>query len=532
MPRVATKLNARNGGGFTARKRIPGDVQEDYERLYGVKWEDRLIIAAGVPVLQARALHREWLTEIEGRVANIRAEKKGEGQLLTPKAARALAGAWYHWFTERYLQSSEPAAHWRRLKERAGDALRDALVLQEGDELDEVWEHSPEAREDVRPMLADWGEVAQFLHSKRLVLDASSQRLFLDFLYRDFAAALDLLINRADGDYSVDEYARKFPTFEGVRDNGHGPWQLFELWVAAVKPAPATVDRWRVVFLQLGAAFPARSAGSITPEEAQEWTDMRITAERSAATVRDVWIVAARTVFAWAVKRKYTKDNPFKAVHVSVPRKKTSRPHKAFNPDEMKTILRAALAITHTATASDRARRWVPWLCAYTGARVGEIVQLRGVDVLEQEGVKVVAIRPEAGTVKTGMGRVVPLHEHLIAQGILAFVDARQNGPLFYNQPQANRNEGVATNPTRPRYARARERLAVWIRDLGVSDQEVRPNHAWRHSFKQIAARNGISDGMSDYITGHAPATVARGYGAPTVSDMAEALKKFPRYEV
>ena len=30
---------------------------------------------------------------------------------------------------------------------------------------------------------------------------------------------------------------------------------------------------------------------------------------------------------------------------------------------------------------------------------------------------------------------------------------------------------------------------------------------------------------MSDYLTGHAPATVARGYGAPTISDMAEALK-------
>jgi integrase len=84
----------------------------------------------------------------------------------------------------------------------------------------------------------------------------------------------------------------------------------------------------------------------------------------------------------------------------------------------------------------------------------------------------------------------------------------------------------------KPRYVQARERLAMWIRRLGVNDKEVSPNHAWRHLFKQIAARNGISDGMSDYITGHAPATVARGYGAPTVRDMAEALAKFPRYNV
>jgi hypothetical protein len=37
---------------------------------------------------------------------------------------------------------------------------------------------------------------------------------------------------------------------------------------------------------------------------------------------------------------------------------------------------------------------------------------------------------------------------------------------------------------------------------------------------------------ISDAITGHAPANVARSYGTPTVGDIAEALKKFPRYEI
>src|SRR4029077_19181000 len=162
-----------------------------------------------------------------------------EGQLLTPKEARALAGEWYHWFTEQHLQRGEPTAHWEDLQGLVGDALRDALDFQEGDELDDVWERSPEAREDVRPMLADWGEVAQFLHTKRLVLDEPSRKLFLDHLFGDFAAALDLLIKRAQGDYSTDAYALRFPKFESSRDTGYGPWQLFELWVSAVKPAAA-----------------------------------------------------------------------------------------------------------------------------------------------------------------------------------------------------------------------------------------------------------------------------------------------------
>jgi hypothetical protein len=49
MPRVATKLTPTKGGGFTARKRIPEDVQADYERLYGVRWEARLSIAQAHP---------------------------------------------------------------------------------------------------------------------------------------------------------------------------------------------------------------------------------------------------------------------------------------------------------------------------------------------------------------------------------------------------------------------------------------------------------------------------------------------------
>jgi hypothetical protein len=77
-----------------------------------------------------------------------------------------------------------------------------------------------------------------------------------------------------------------------------------------------------------------------------------------------------------------------------------------------------------------------------------------------------------------------------------------------------------------------RQRLAAWVRQLGVKDQELQPNHAWRHSFKQIADRHGITDRVSDAITGHAPATVGRSYGAPTLEDMAHAMKKFPRYDL
>jgi hypothetical protein len=47
------------------------------------------------------------------------------------------------------------------------------------------------------------------------------------------------------------------------------------------------------------------------------------------------------------------------------------------------------------------ARRWVPWLCAYTGARVNEITQMRSRDVMIVDGLDCVRITPEAAPSRT-----------------------------------------------------------------------------------------------------------------------------------
>ncbi len=149
----------------------------------------------------------------------------------------------------------------------------------------------------------------------------------------------------------------------------------------------------------------------------------------------------------------------------------------------------------------------------------------------KREGIPSILITPEAGAVKGGRSRAVPLHEHLVAQGFLKFVSDHAEGPLFYNVVRRGKREGNAKQK-KPPYAQVRQRLADWVRKLGVKDPHLQPNHAWRHTFKQIADRAGISERTSDYITGHAHRSVGAAYGAPTLEDMAEAMKKFPRYMI
>jgi integrase len=259
----------------------------------------------------------------------------------------------------------------------------------------------------------------------------------------------------------------------------------------------------------------------------QAWAEGLANAERSPQTVRDIYVKACRIVFAWAVGKRLLKNNPFTGWRITVPKKASNRETQAFTDDEIRTILSAALAI-EPRTKADAAKRWCPWLAAYSGARMGEITQLRGKDVTGGA----LRLTPEAGTMKSRKPRSVPIHEHLIEQGFLEFVKASGDGPLFYNEAKKPAAADDPTNPPVARYSRARGRLGEWVRSLGVSDAEVLPTHGFRHAFKATAHRASLSEKVIDAIVGHMPASVGRAYGAPTLQDKADTLARFPRYAV
>lgn len=504
-------------------------MREEYRRQYRARSEAKKTWPSSTERKLVERLFHEWLADIEARIAAIKAGLKGEGIPLTRQQARALAGEWYDWFVARHPEKDNE--HWERLRDQVYDALRDGVgerLWEECDNPDELWREDEKLRKAIRPVLADVGETAQFLAIKKIVPDNEARALFLDFLYADLAAALKRMIGMSKGHYGADNYRAQFPKFEGA-DRGETPLQLFRRWVTERKPKDSSIESWRSVFRKMESDFKGRSAASINPDEAQEWVSGLVTAGRGAHTVHKTWIAASRRVFGWAKKRKYIPHNPFEDANVTLTRRTKLRETKAFYPNEYRPILKASLAVTDTRKPDEAAKRWVPWLLAYTGARPVEITQLRKKDVVEQDGIHALNLTPEAGPIKTDEARRVPLHEHLVAQGFLAFAQSVSDGPLFC----ITSNKAKSDDPTsvsKSRAAQARQRLAAWVRSIGLADSAVRPNHGWRHTFKQIADRAGISERMSDSITGHAPKSVAASYGAPTLEDKAEAMKKFPRY--
>lgn len=541
MALAMASLKRSTSGGYFARKGIPKDVRAEYQRLYGQAWEAQFTAPPGTSQAKAKAAFNEWLSEIEQRIEGIRAAAKGEGLELTSKQARALAGEWYRWFVGRHENDPGDAERWwleqaeyvDDIMEFAPSSFRENWRT----DPDWNWRQRPEAARKVRAITACAGRTPEFLAWRGIQLRPQATDRFLDAVGDEYIEAVRLLERRAKGDYAPDQREQRFPKLSLVSPvafTGQSCWQLFEGWVKSKAPRAATVNRWRAVFLRLDQRFQARSAASISVEEADQWkNDLIEEGTRSARTVADVWVMAAKTVFAWGVGQRLVNANPFDEISVAVPKKTTNRENEAFTAAETKLILSAASAITDTRKPFAAACRWVPWICAYTGARSGEITQLRGKDVIEEDDIPAIRLTPEAGTIKTGKPRTVPLHEHLVAQGFLQYVRRKGEGPLFYTpDPKRETRPVDPTRPRRPRAVKARERLAGWVRKVGVTDPEVQPNHAWRDTFKQIAERCGISERTSDQITGHKPKTTGRTYGLATLSDMAEVLKKFPRYRL
>src|SRR4051794_36739796 len=126
MPRIATKLLPSARGGFSARKTLPADVKAEYSKLYGQRTEERFH-SGDTPLTLARAKHRDWLNEIEARIANIRAARTGQGSTLTPKDARALAGEWYHWYVAKEA-NHWPADVWESYRARMFEEIEAAAI--------------------------------------------------------------------------------------------------------------------------------------------------------------------------------------------------------------------------------------------------------------------------------------------------------------------------------------------------------------------------------------------------------------------
>lgn len=155
---------------------------------------------------------------------------------------------------------------------------------------------------------------------------------------------------------------------------------LFERWAAysADKKAPNTIKRYRGSFRSFEAFAGKRDVRTLTADDLYAWAEHRRDAERvTPRAINKNDMVAVGSVMGWAVSRqgrKVLSDNPVRGVRLDEPRRVVER-ERTFRQQEVAAILSAASAVKpdEENPTFAAARRWCPWLAAYSGARIAEL---------------------------------------------------------------------------------------------------------------------------------------------------------------
>jgi integrase len=539
---MARPIKLKNSANAYFRKRIPADVQRLLEGLpksyrppgwgrevvkvsLGVHASDSAAVAAA----QARVA-----ADVSARIAELR---KGVRR-LTQKEAVEMAGEAYREFQRAFEEDPGEASAWWDLaldNERAkAGRFGPQLTIGEEARVTEAMEYR-------------FGPFADLYLARRgIVTDGESRRKLIVALGDALTFAYRKLALNAEGDYSPDPLAERFPAPspplpapEPPAPKGPTVGAVFDLWREAqvrLNKKPKTLARYAPCLRSLDTWAKGRPAASLTEDDIWEWAEHRAGNEGvSPKTINRVDLAAVKSVFQWAASRpgkRILSDNPARAIRLPEPSGPITR-RPLFTHEEAASIMTAASLVPDSAENPTLAyaKRWTPWIAAYTGARITEICQLRGVDVRQEGGVWVMDFTPLAGSIKTDEARTVPIHEHLIAKGFLDFVRQRGPGPLFYDP--LRRKAGDA------KYSQAENRggdVATWVRAAVNLDPRIRPSHTWRKVFKSIAVEAGIDDRLSDWISGHMTSKRKRGaaaiYEVPTIKGLASAIAKFPRYPV
>lgn len=272
----------------------------------------------------------------------------------------------------------------------------------------------------------------------------------------------------------------------------------------------------------------ADDARRLTPEELIAWRDEKLKT-LAAKTVKDVWLASVKAVPQRALDDRKLKENPASAVKLRAEAPALDRP-KGYMDSEALKILEACSSYSPVPRGNPRtmesahitaAKRWGPWLCAFTGARVSEIMQLRKGDVRKEGEIDYIRITPDAGTVKAREFRDVPLHPQLIERGFLEFV-ARSMHETLFHPPSPNLDKRPAATTS--------GRLSTWLRETGLTPRGVAPNHGWRHRFKTQAIDLDLNPRVVDAIQGHTGRTASDGYGEVSLRAKKGAIDRLPRY--
>jgi len=207
----------------------------------------------------------------------------------------------------------------------------------------------------------------------------------------------------------------------------------------------------------------------------------------STKTVADVKKMI-QGIFAYAVENELLKASPASKI-MNKNATSNEKTRGAYDAAQIRTLLAAAKA------QEEPWKKWVVLFAIYTGARANEIIQLRKQDYLidQESGIPYFFLSDTAGATKTKAAqRIVPVHDALLAEGLLDFIDSSATNEVF---PDVRNSKKVSA--WYPRF-----RQAAGVSKVNMHDEDL-VFHSFRHSFITRARGAGVNDIKLFRVVGH-----------------------------
>jgi integrase len=457
--RMARPTRIKSSSSVYFRERIPSDVLAKAKGMaFALPVGDEL---AHVTVGPNAATIKVSLRTSDDRLAKDRQRqvgaylsrcweslRKGPAR-LTHKETVALSGEVYKAFTEALGDDPCTPAMWDGVRQANADARSGqygsaSLMIGRENRI----QASLEQR---------FGGFADAMLTKHgLHVDADSRKRLIEQVGKAADLAAGRLRENADGNYSADPNADRFGVWQPPKEGEPSlDWSsLLAGWRREAQPKLATADQWTGYIADLASASGVNAPAELRRSDVVRWKDALLDRGDAVKTINDSKLAALKAILNWAVANGRLEANVAQGVSVRQ-KKKPGQRMNGFSDEQAQAILSAVVG------SSLPARRWVPLICAGSGARVAEIAQLRRKDIKLADGIAYMSITADAGSVKNEASeRIVPLHPQVLAAGFLAFVDSAPDGPLFYDPQRRN------PDAKKPAAKIVAKNLAAWVGTL------------------------------------------------------------------
>lgn len=345
-----------------------------------------------------------------------------------------------------------------------------------------------------------------------------------------YAGANALL--HGDTDWQAPAYAQA-----GIMEE---PATLPELFADFVRVTPnlavRTRDSWKTYIDRAHKFFDNKPAAQITRKDVRAFADALLAGDKRATpkgkplagkTVKDNYIATLSVVYKFAIDReRLEKDPTFK---IKIQTEKTQI--IGYSREEALTVLTASRKPQSSRTKPEIANvlRWAPWLAAFTGARIGELLWLERKDIRFTQGIAYINIQAgseegDSRTVKTDSStRTVPLHSAILEEGFLDYWRSLPEGEKYLFPGDWSDQNGDRTKTPA-------NRLRTWIkRQLPDADWlRLSPNHSFRHWLIGECRRAHIDGDYSRVLTGHEAKDIHGRYGPADIPTLHRAIKRIP----